>query len=182
MPTKNLPSPQPIVCKLLWQLWGGQLSAPAQRLPSISRERHGESQTPDFRTGTGNPADGTWLIRRQLLQSGKATALPQSSITKVGPSAAGEGAAVTTRKGEKRKHRDTIHKLRLPSKEPRMARIINRVIWVSLRACLVSSSTGRGVPFVLSEVPLSLHTVSSGVLNPCHRGKCANKHTEKAGI
>lgn len=182
MPTKNLPSPQPIVCMLLWQLWGGQLSAPAQRLPSLSRERHCESQTQDFRTGTGNPTDDTWLIRRQLLQSGKAADLPESSVTKVGPSAAGEEAAVTTRKGETRKHRDAIHKLWLPSKEPRMARIINCVIWVSLRACLASSSTGSGVPFVFSEVPPSLHTVSSRVFNPHHCGKCANKHTDKAGI
>lgn len=55
-----------------------------------------------------------------------------------------------------RKCRDTVPKLWLPTKEPRMARIRNRVIWVSLRACLASSSTGSGVPFVLSKVPLSL--------------------------
>lgn len=77
-------------------------------------------------TGTGNTEDDTWLIR--LIQSRKATALPESSVTEVGPSAAGEEVAVTTRKGETRKHRDTIHKLWLPTKEPRMARMRNRVM------------------------------------------------------
>lgn len=120
--------------------------------------------------------------KTQLLQRGKAADLLESSVTKVGPSAAGEEAAVTTRKEEMRKHRDAIHKLWLPSKEPRMARIISCVIWVSLRACLASSSTGSGVPFVFSEVPPSLHTVSSRVFNPRHCGKCANKHMDKAGI